>query len=453
MKARLHSSRMMVATFAAAIFVGMLIVWAIGLAGDDQFRCSVLDALFTATSAVCVTGLIVLDTGSEFSLVQQVVILVLIQLGGLGIMTFSNFILLARFGKLGIQGRAAIEETHGKLPAISPARLIEFIVAYTFILETVGAIILALRFAADYPVSRAIWLGLFHAVSAFCNAGFSLFSMSFEQYHADPVINLTIMALIVSGGAGYIVAADIGRWAVAFRDKSGRTLSLHSRVVIVTTVALIIAGALVFFFLETSRVDGSAGWNERCLHSVFLSVTSRTAGFNTVDTHGLSSATLLVVMLLMMIGGSPGSTAGGIKTTTFATLCALVWSRARNRPRTEIFKRSLPEEVVYKAAATCGAFLFMVSLAVTLLQITECPGGPYYENSRTLLDYMFEVVSALGTVGLSTGVTSTLSGAGRLIIIVCMFVGRLGPLIVAASFIGLQRRVEYTYPEEPIMVG
>ncbi len=300
MKARLHSSRMMVATFAVAIFAGMLIIWAIGLAGDAQFRCSVLDTLFTATSAVCITGLIVLDTGGEFSLPQQAAILVLIQLGGLGIMTFSNFILLARFGKLGIQGRAAIEETHGKLSAMSPVRLIKFIVAYTFILETVGAIVLALRFAGDCAMSRAIWLGVFHAVSAFCNAGFSLFSTSFERYHADPVINLTVMALIVSGGAGYIVAADIGRWAVAFRNKPGRTLSLHSRVVIVTTVALIIAGALAVFFLETSGADGSTGWNERCLHSVFLSVTSRTAGFNTVDTHGLLSATLLVVLLLMM---------------------------------------------------------------------------------------------------------------------------------------------------------
>jgi trk system potassium uptake protein TrkH len=451
----LSPPRVLVMSFAVVILLGTVLLLMPGVMVHTGRELTVIDALFTSTSAVCVTGLTVRDTGTEFSFFGQAVVLVLIQMGGLGILTLSNLLLLARSGRVGLSGRMLIEESHGLLPFVSPARLLQDIVLYTFAVETLGTAILASHFllAHHYNFSRAVWLGLFHAVSAFCNAGFGLFSNSLIGYSGDWVINITIMTLIVLGGIGFLVFADVRYWIRRSRHVPRSRLSLHSRVVLRTSLLLTAGGAALIFLLELTgkAMPESAGID--VLQSLFLAVTARTAGFNTVETEQLTNATLLIVMLLMVVGGSPGSTAGGIKTTTLATLWALLSSRVRNRPRVELLNRRLPTEVIAKALMTAAGFLLAIIVAVILLQITELFGQPHALHRGEFLEYLFETISALGTVGLSTGITGGLSGPGRLVITFCMFVGRLGPVLVAVSLVGRQHRKEYSYPEEELIVG
>ena len=264
---------------------------------------------------------------------------------------------------------------------------------------------------------------------------------------------MTIMTLIVLGGLGVIVSADIRSWFAPLSARPRSRLALHSRVVLKTTTLLVLGGAFFIFLLELTGPAIPGSWPRHGLESLFLSVTSRTAGFNTVQTGQLTNGTLLVVIMLMTIGGSPGSTAGGVKTTTMAVLYALVRSHIRNRSRTELLERSIPYDVVAKAVVTFFGFMLMILVGVMALQITEMYGKPHQEFRGDFIEYLFEVVSALGTVGLSTGITPKLSMLGKVTIIMCMFVGRLGPLMIANSLIGSRRRVGITYPEERIIVG
>ncbi|NQU43492.1 hypothetical protein HQ520_09410 [bacterium] len=445
-------SRLLVAAFALAILIGCVLLAAPSSTADTARPASFLDALFTATSAVCVTGLIVRDTGNEFSLYGQVVILILIQAGGLGILTFSNLLFLFRRGRVGFRDRMILEQTHGLLPNVTPGELLLRIILYTVVFETFGAVLLTWRFALDYPFSHALWLGIFHSISAFCNAGFSLFSNSLIGYQTDPWINAIVMALIVCGGLGALVFADFGLFIRNRLRRRRARLTLHTRVVLLTTAVLILVGATTFWLLEW-RSTVPAWPDQRFLTSLFLSITARTAGFNTIDMAHLTNATLLIVIFLMVIGGSPGSTAGGIKTTTFAALIAQLIARTRNRPRAELLHRSIPDDVIAKAVTTTVGFLTVAFLAVILLQVTELAGEPHHLHRGVFLDYVFEVFSALATVGLSTGITGDLSSAGRFVIIACMFLGRLGPLIVASSLIGTRRQIDYTYPEGRLNVG
>jgi trk system potassium uptake protein TrkH len=419
----------------------------------EETTLSVVDAAFTATSAICVTGLIVKDTGGDFGFAGQAIILCALQIGGLGILTFSNLIILAQTGRLGLEQRVSMEETHGTLPSITPARLLRYIVLYTLVLETLGAVVLSLRFARDYPLGQAIWLGMFHAISAFCNAGFSLFTTSLEQYRGDVIVNATVIALIILGGLGFIVVADLATWATTRRTEGKHRVSFHTRVVLGTTLLLIPLGTVLVFFLELTGEAMPGSVPQHAMESLFMSVTARTAGFNTATVGHLTNGGLLVVVLLMIVGGSPGSTAGGIKTTTLAALYALVRSRIRNRPKTELLDRSIPADVTAKALLTASGAIIMIVGGALALQVTEFYGIPHSSERADFLGYLFETVSAFGTVGLSTGVTASLSTAGKCVIIVCMFVGRLGPLVVANSIIGAQRRAEYTYPEEQLIIG
>ncbi len=412
------------------------------------------DALFTSTSAVCVTGLGVRDTGTEFTWWGQLIILVLIQAGGLGILTFSNVVFFAQTGRLGLEQRFLMEETHGLLPSVTPARLLRLLLAYTAVTEGIGAAVLTWRFSWDFPLREAAWLGVFHSVSAFCNAGFGLFADSLVRYHDDLLVNGVIMALIITGGLGFIAIADIHVWVHNRIRRRRSRMTLHSRAVLTTTAILIISGAVLIFLLELTGPAITGTWWQHGLECLFQSVTARTAGFNSVDIVALTNGTLFALVLLMFIGGSPGSTAGGIKTTTAAVLFSLLRSRMRNRPRVEMFDRSIPMEIVAKSLAVTSGFLIITVAAVMVLQVTELYGLPHNTTVRgTFLEYLFEVVSALCTVGLSAGATAKLTVAGRYVIIVCMFVGRLGPLIVASSFIGTQRRMGYAYPEERLVVG
>lgn len=446
-------TRLLVLSFIVTILIGAFLLYIVPTVGEEGAPLSGVDALFTSTSAVCVTGLVVRDTGGEFSLPGQIIILALIQIGGLGFLTLSNFIFLLQGGRVNLKRRLVLEETYGILPKITAADFLYRIVSYTFAFEFVGAVILSWRFSATHPVGEAVWLGTFHAISAFCNAGFSLFSDSLVSYRSDMVVNFTVMSLIIAGGLGFVVFVDLNRWARSLFRVQAKRLSLHSRVVLRTSLLLVVAGAIAFWVMEIhgQSMEGSV-WNHM-LESLFMSVTTRTAGFNSLDVSHLTNGSLLVVIILMCIGGSPGSTAGGVKTTTAASLFALISSRTRNRPRIELMDNSLPAEIIAKALITSAGFLIAAMVAVLLLQVTELHGEPHYLHRGVFLEYLFEVVSALGTVGLSTGITAGLTVSGKTVIIICMFLGRLGPTVVAGSLIGMRKRVEYSYPEGRIIVG
>lgn len=444
--------RLLVFSFACAVTAGALLLWMPVAVKQGEPPLQFVDALFTATSAVCVTGLVVRDTGSEFSIFGQAVILLLIQAGGIGILTFSNSLFLIRWHSFGLAQRAVMSETVGLHRNVTPTELLFQIFKFTFICEGIGAMILSLRFAADFDIPHALWLGIFHAVSAFCNAGFSLFSDSLISYRADLVVNFTVMALVIGGGLGFVVVADIIAAAKLYRSQRRRLkLTFHTRVVLRTTAILLLFGWLAFILLQLPTSNPNQ--ENLVLESLFFSVTARTAGFNTADVSSLSNAGIMILMMLMVIGGSPGSTAGGMKTTTFATLYALLHSRAANRPRVELLDRTIPHEIQGKALAAAVVFFVTTIGATVLLELTEGATQAHTNTSRQFLPHLFEVISALATVGLSTGITADFSSPGKFILTICMFTGRLGPLIVAGSLIGQRRRIDYSYPEERLMVG
>jgi len=442
----------MVLAFAALIVAGAIALELPWCTPDSQ-PLSPIDALFTSTSAVCVTGLVVRDTGGGFTHLGQLVILILIQLGGLGILTFGNFLIFSQQRAIGIGSRMLLEESYGLLPGISPRALIGKIIFYTLGFELVGATVLSLRFMADFSTGQAIWQGVFHAVSAYCNAGFGLFSDSLMRYRDDFWVNAVVIALIVLGGLGFIVFADLAHWRRNWLKGRRVPLRLHTRVVLVMTGGLILGGWLAFMLLEWNAPAMDGPWWTTIHKSLFLAVTARTAGFNTVDTAQLTNPSLLILLLLMLIGGSPGSTAGGFKTTTAATLFAMLSSRMRNRPRVELLGRSLSGEQVAKAVTTAVGFFLLVLTGMVLMELFQVRLVSHLAAAGKGLDYLFEVVSALCTVGLSTGITPTLNTGGKLTAVALMYLGRLGPLLVAASLIGWQRRRSYHLPQEDLNIG
>lgn len=453
MNAQLRTSRFLVASFAAAILVGTLLLmmpfsWAAG-----QPPIGFVDALFQSTSAICVTGLASIDIGTRLSFLGELVLLVLIQVGGIGILTFSNLTLSSVGRRIGLHQRTLISESHGALPHLDPRSLVRQVFVYSLTFELLGAFILTLRFALDYEPHVALWMGLFHSVSAFCNAGFSPFRDNLIRYSNDPVVNFTIMGLIVFGGLGFVVFADlrhaVHQWWLGQRTR----LSLHTRVVVRSTVFLILAGAVIVVLLEVGNAATGSGLWHRGMTALFLSVTSRTAGFNTVDMGALTNTTLLIVILLMLVGGSPGSTAGGFKTTTLAAIWAIVVSKVRNRPRAELLDRSIPADVQAKALTNFAGFIAIALLGTILLESIEHGGMPRTAVGASFLDHAFESTSALCTVGLSVGITPTLSDPSKLVLVGLMFLGRVGPVLVGYSLVGLRRRVAYTLPEETLSVS
>lgn len=453
----LSLSRLVVISFLLTILVGALLLFLPVSRAPGMEPITWVDALFTSTSAVCVTGLTVRDTGTTFSLFGQGVILGLIQVGGLGFLTLSTFFITQFQGRrrgMSLQQRHLLEISHGAVAAVHPGQLLKAILLFTFLVELLGVGLLFLRFVEIKPTAEAGWFALFHAISAFCNAGFGLYADSLMGFRGDLLVNGTVMGLIVLGGLGFLVVADLGGLVKAFLHRQRGRLSLHSRLVLNTTLFLILAGMVPFVFLEW----GGAAMGEHpwavVLESLFLSVTSRTAGFNTADTALLTGPTLFLVILLMAIGGSPGSTAGGMKTTTAAVCYALLRSKARNRPRVECLERTVPDETVNKAILVVTGYILAIVVGVLLLQMTEAGQQPFNKTEGNLfLAHLFEVVSALGTVGLSTGVTPTLSLGGKLVITALMFVGRVGPLLAASALIGGVSKIPYTFAEENVNIG
>jgi len=431
--------------FAVAILTGAVLLWLPVSTKGSPFP--FIDALFTSTSAVCVTGLIVVDTGTKFTHFGQIVILALIQMGGLGIMTFTVFFMILLGKRISFKGRMAIHDSFSHSPFKNFSGMLKAIFLLTFSVEALGALGLTLEFARDFPLKRSIYLAVFHSVSAFCNAGFSLFPNSLVRYQNNAGVNLIFMALIVLGGLGFLVLVDL----YALFDRR-RRLSLHSRIVLTTTALLILGGALFIFIAEYSNQLASLPLKGKVLAAFFQSVTPRTAGFNTLDYSRLTHATLFFTLFLMFVGASPGSCGGGIKTSTFGVLIMLIWRRIHGHRRVSVFQRTLPSEVTDRVIVISFLAFVTVFVATLIIMMIEVWAVPFGKARLGLINGLFEVVSAFGTVGLSTGITSALTSYSKVVLIAVMYLGRVGPATVAFSM-RPQEEEHFQYAEEHTMVG
>ncbi len=444
---RLGPARILMASFAGLILLGTFLLM-LPLAAQGE-PVGFVDALFTATSATCVTGLAVVDTGKTFSLFGQSVILLLIQLGGLGLMTFSSFFMyLLGGGRLSLSGRDILQETISQGPVQNLKALLKTVFLATFVIEITGALLLTLSFLREMPLTSAFYYGVFHAVSAFCNAGFALYTDNLESFKGDVLINLTITSLIILGGLGFVVIFEINRK----RHNPLHSLSLHARLVLRMTAGLIIAGAVGIFLLEFNNTIEDLTWGEKILSCYFQSVTARTAGFNTLSIGALTDATLLLLITLMFIGASPGSCGGGIKTTTGAVLLAFIRARFRNEENVHLLHRRIPSEVLARAISVVFFSAVLIIVFTFLLLLSEAASVSHQQSRGIFLELFFEVTSAFGTVGLSTGITPSLTPMSKLLITLVMFIGRLGPLTVAIA-VGKTAKMRFTYAQENVLIG
>ncbi|MEC9488799.1 MAG: TrkH family potassium uptake protein [Halanaerobium sp.] len=433
------SAQFLVLGYFVVILTGTILL-TLPMATTAPGSLPVLDAIFTATSATCVTGLIVVNTAEAFTLFGQIVILILIQVGGLGIMTMSTLVFFIIGKKITLKERLLIQEDLNQFQISGLLRLVQYILFVTVVIEGLGAVLLFFRLLREMPPLKSFYFALFHSISAFNNAGFDIFGNSLESFTGDWAVNLIIISLIILGGLGFVVLLEF------YRKFRWKWASLHTKLVLVISGSLLLLGTITVLILEYNNPQtmGNLPWYDKILSSFFLATTPRTAGFNTVPTGGLNPATLFFVVILMFIGASPGSTAGGIKTTTFGTLLAAVKMMVKGDQDIEIFNRRLDSDIIYKVLAITFLSAMLVIAVTMILTITE--GQPFQE-------ILFETVSAFGTVGLSTGVTPTLSATGKILIIITMFAGRVGPLTLAIAFGERKYKVNYRLPQEKIMVG
>lgn len=405
-------------------------------------RIPFLDALFTATSAVCVTGLVLVDTGTYFTRFGQTVIMFLIQIGGLGFMTAATLVFIFLGKKITLRERLVIQEAMNQISQQDLIRLVYRVVLLTLIIQAVGALLLSARFIPIFGLWTGLFYAVFHSISAFCNAGFDLVGgfQSLAPYAHDPVILLTIAGLFILGGLGFTVIMEV------YLKRRFVRFTLHTKMVLLVTALLILLPTVIIFILEYNNplTLGQLGFGDKILNAFFTAVTPRTAGFNTVPINGLSPYTLFFMLALMFIGASPASTGGGIKTTTFGALLVAVISTVRGREHPLLYGKQIPVEILRRALSIAVISFSLVFFATFALLITE---------GDSLLNILFEAVSAFGTVGLSTGITPDLSPAGRLIIIITMFTGRVGPLTLVFALAKRMRKAPVKYLEERIMIG
>ncbi len=436
-------SQMKPAQILALGFAVLILAGAVVLSlpvSANQGSLPFIDALFTSTSAVCVTGLIVVNTKEFFSPFGQFVIMLLIQFGGLGIMTMATMVALAIGRRISLKERLLMQEALNTFSMEGLVRLTVLIVKTTLIIEGIAALILTVRFLPIYGMPKALGMGVFHAVSAFCNAGFDLFGNSLTMFADDIIVNLVITSLIILGGIGFSVMVDF------YYHRKFSSCSLHTKIALMMTVTLLVFGTVVFFALEYTNPNtlSPLTFRGKVLASYFLSVTPRTAGFNTVNTGSLTTATLFLIIILMFIGASPGSTGGGVKTTTLGALLFMIGAIIKGKEDANVFGRRIPQDIINKAFTIIFISVALVMVVTTILTITE---------RLPFLDVLFETMSAFGTVGLSTGVTSSLSAFGKITIIITMFAGRVGPMTLAVAFARQVKNQAIRYPEERIVVG
>ncbi len=435
---KIRPSLLITFSFLAVIFVGAVILSLPISSATGQFT-NFLDAYFTSNSATCVTGLTSLDTGTHFSLFGKIVIMMLIQVGGLGYMTFSIFMVLLFRKKMFVTEKIMMQEMLNIYSMKDVLNVLRRIFSIVFLIEGIGAFILFLRWIPELGFVKAAFWGVFHSVSAFCNAGFALPNnfANLSAYRTDPVINLTITSLIILGGLGFFVIADI---------LQNRRLSLQSKVVIWTSLFLISIGTVIVFIAEYANPAtlGNLGLGGKILASYFASVTARTAGFNTIDFGSMLHPSLIAIIVLMFIGASPGGTGGGIKTTTFTLIMATIWAALHNSKDTVLVERRIPPDTVRKAFAIFFLSIVAVFTAISILN---------YTDTFSVMQITFETVSAFGTVGLSTGITPFLSDWGKIVIISIMFIGRVGAMSLLIGLSSESKKRNIRYPKEGVSIG
>ncbi len=439
--------------YLALILAGTLLLWHPMCHVSGRAPLSFLDAAFTSTSAVCVTGLTVRSTGNDLSFLGQFVVMVLIQLGGIGIMTVTTYLTFGVGGGAGLRNRAVAAETLGAGERTDLRRLLRRVILLSLGFEGVGAAILAVRNLWDYPPHLALWHAVFHSVAAFCNAGFGLLDDNLVRYQRDPVVNITIAVLVIVGGLGFPVLLDVRRrWRGPWHNRWHR-LHVHSKVMLIGTAALLVGGTAAIFLLESEAILRDMPLWQKLQVSIFQSVVPRTAGFNTVPIGDLTDATLFVMIVLMFIGAGPCSTGGGFKVSTLMALVLRSVSTFRGQQRVHAFGRHLPDEVIQRSMTVALLFSSVATLAVIAVLFLERTDRPHSQSDDIFLDATFEVASALGTVGLTTGLTTQLSDASRIIVILLMFIGRLGPISMVVALSATARAQHFAYPEERPLIG
>ena len=444
MRRSLSYPRRIVLGFALIVLVGALLLM-LPICSESGESTSFLDALFTATSATCVTGQVVVDTATRWSVVGECLILLLIQVGGLGVLLVGTLFSLALRRRIGLSERTFLQENAGASQLGGAVRLAKQIFRVTFFLEGLGAVLLAFRFVPDFGWGRGLYVSVFHSISSFCNAGFDVLGKDFGPfcslvpYAGDPLVNFVTLFLVVAGGLGFVVWQDLFQHRFHWKK-----YHLHTKIVLTVTVALLVVPALFFFVAERQGAYGQMPWPQAGMAALFQSMTYRTAGFSTVDAASLSTGSRLVGMMLMMIGGSPGSTAGGMKTTTFFVILMSLIAVLRNRRTLQVFGRRVDDDVLHRASAILLVYLSLVLGASVVL----CCAQPF-----SVEQVLYESVSAVNTVGVSMGITPTLSALSKWVVIALMYFGRVGVLSILAAFAVTGRPPAVQYPAEHVAVG
>lgn len=440
---KLSPAQTIVLSFLGVIAVGtFLLMLPISSSGGNYT--GLVDALFTATSAVCVTGLVVVDTGTYWSLFGRTIILLLIQIGGIGFMTLTTSAAIFLGKKIGLKNRLLMQQALNQFSLAGIIKLTKYIFLFTIGIEFIGAFILSFRFVPEMGFKKGVYYSIFHSISAFCNAGFDLMGngKGLTAYATDPVISLTMIMLIFLGGLGFFVLVDL------LKTRHYHKMSIHTRLVLLVTGILVVSGTLLMFVFEFNNPETMGNFNffDKAVSALFLAVTPRTAGFNTLSTESLSMASKILTITFMFIGGSPGSTAGGVKTTTFGMMALAIVSVVRGEQDITLFNRRVSRQVVNKGLAVL--FISVMILISTILMLSVV------EKTFTFEEIVFEAFSAFGTVGLTLGITTELSVIGKMLLTLLMFFGRLGPLtiVLAISAKGNNKPL-IRYPEGHIIVG
>lgn len=401
---------------------------------------NLVDSIFVAASASCVTGLTTVNTAEHWNTYGHILILILIQIGGLGVMTLATLFPLLLRKKIGLKSRQILKEQLNIDTLQGIMKLFRYVLVFTFLVEIFGAILLSFRFVPIFGMAKGLWYSIFHSVSAFCNAGFDLLGDSIYPYRNDNLINITLMSLVVIGGLGFMVTAEI------FRKKSFEKLSTHAKLVLIISASLIVIGTLAFYLIE-SQAGGvlyKEGFKNSIMQSAFQSISARTAGFYSVKLNQMHDTSVLLLIILMVIGGSPGSTAGGLKTTTFGVLLLSTISIFKQEDEVTIFNKHIEPKIIRKALAIIMVYLGLIFIVIFILSLSE---------NFKVIDISYEVSSAFATVGASRGITGDLSTLGKILITISMYLGRIGPMTMAYS-IGLKSKTKYIrYPEANISIG
>ncbi|MBX7413337.1 TrkH family potassium uptake protein [Clostridium chauvoei] len=437
---KLNGVQILALGFLTVIFLGAIIL-SLPISSANRESTSFLDSLFTSTSAVCVTGLVTLNTSAHWSVFGQTVIMMLIEIGGLGFMSFTTLIAIVIGKIITLRERLVMQEAMNTFSIQGLVSMVRYVFGFTFAVQLFGALLMSTQFIPKYGLKTGIFYSIFHSISAFCNAGFDLFGNSLVGYSDNIVIILVISALIIIGGIGFTV------WLEIYHYKSGKRLTVHAKIVILMSVVLVFGGAILMFIFECRNPETLAGMNfkDKVLNAFFASVTPRTAGFNSISINGMTMAGKFLTILLMFIGGSPGSTAGGLKTSTFGIIILTVISVIKGREDTEVFGRRFAKELVYKAFALLFIGVGLIIVVTMMLSYTEV--------GATFMDLLYETTSAFGTVGLTTGLTPNLSNIGKVLIMLMMYFGRVGPLTVALALTRKRKKTGYKYPEGKILIG